>query len=110
MCMAMAVITTKPLRMLATEIFLAHREAIRQVVAQHHHLNPRLIGAVLYGEELSENDLDLLVEAQPNATLQDLGAIQFELEKLLGVPVEVLTSTDLPGKIRDRVLREAVPV
>jgi hypothetical protein len=59
---------------------------------------------------LGENDLDLLVDALPGATLLDLGAIQFELEKSLGVPVEVITPADLPSRHRDRVLTEAIPV
>jgi predicted nucleotidyltransferase len=93
-----------------TEVFLSQRESIRQVVEKHHHSNPRFFGPVLYGEEVGENDLDLLVDPQPNATLLDLGSIQSELEKMLGVPVEVLTPADLPTKIREQVLRESVPV
>jgi hypothetical protein len=41
---------------------------------------------------------------------QDSGAIQAELEKLPGGPVEVITSAGLPAKHRERVLREAIPV
>jgi uncharacterized protein len=46
----------------------------------------------------------------PGATLFDLGAIQIELEEMLGVSVEVLTPADLPLKFRAQVLLEAVPV
>jgi predicted nucleotidyltransferase len=49
-----------------------------------------------------------LVDALPGATLFDLGAIQVELEALLGVPVDVLTPGDLPARFRDVVVREAV--
>ena len=93
-----------------SEIFLSSRAAIRKVVESHRSCNPRLFAFVLYGNDLGENDLDLLVDALPGSTLQDLGAIQAELEKMLGVPVEVITPADLPSKHRDRVLREAVPV
>jgi predicted nucleotidyltransferase len=93
-----------------SEIFKSQRELIRSVVASYRHCNPRLFAFVLYGEDLGESDLDLLVDALPGATLLDLGAIQFELEKTLGVPVEVITPGDLPSKFRDRVLSEAVPV
>ncbi|MBI5890012.1 MAG: nucleotidyltransferase [Nitrosomonadales bacterium] len=93
-----------------TEIFKSQREFIRRVVESHRHHNPRLFAFVLYGEDLGENDLDLLVENLPGATLQDLGAIQAELEKKLGIPVEVITPADLPSKFRDRVLREAIAV
>jgi predicted nucleotidyltransferase len=93
-----------------SEIFRSYRAEIRRVVEKHRSSNPRLFAFVLYGEDLGENDLDLLVDALPGSTLQDLGAIQAELEKLLGVPVEVITPADLPSRHRDKVLQEAIPV
>lgn len=63
-----------------------------------------------YGTDAEGSDLDLLVDALPGATLFDLGALQVELEDLLGVPVDLLTPADLPQKFRDQVLREACPV
>jgi predicted nucleotidyltransferase len=93
-----------------SEVFKSQREAIRQVVESHRAHNPRLFGYVLYGEDLNENDLDLLVDAASGATLFDLGTIQVELEELLGVPVQVVTPADLPTKYRDQVLSEAVAV
>ena len=40
----------------------------------------------------------------------DLGGLQFELEGLLGRSVDVVTERGLKARIRERVLREAVPV
>jgi predicted nucleotidyltransferase len=37
-----------------------------------------------------------------------LGGLQYELEQLLGRPVDVLTQRGLKSRIRERVLREAV--
>lgn len=88
----------------------SHREIIRRVAENHHTCNPRVFGSVLHGEDLDESDLDLLVDPLPGATLFDLGAIQIELEEVLGVSVDVLTPGDLPLKFREQVLREAVPV
>lgn len=56
------------------------------------------------------SDLDLLVDALPGATLLDLGALQVELEALLGVKVDLLTPGDLPPAFRDQVLAEARPI
>jgi uncharacterized protein len=56
------------------------------------------------------SDLDLLVEPTPQTTLMDIGAIRFELKKLLGLEVDVLTPNGLPARFRDQVLREALPV
>ena len=72
--------------------------------------NPRVFGSVLRGEDSSDSDLDLLVDALPGATLLDLGAVQIELEELLGVSVDVLTPGDLPAKFRDQILKEAALV
>ena len=40
----------------------------------------------------------------------DLGGLQVEVEELLGVSVDLLTPGDLPSKVRDQVLAQAVPV
>jgi hypothetical protein len=40
----------------------------------------------------------------------DVAAIQVELERLLGVPVDVLTPNALPASFRQAVLQQAVPV
>jgi uncharacterized protein len=61
-------------------------------------------------EDTEESDLDLLVEPSPQMSLMDIAAIQVELEKLLGVTVDVLTPNALPAKFRSTVLAEAVPV
>jgi predicted nucleotidyltransferase len=93
-----------------SEIFRSSRASIRKVVESHRAANPRLFAFVLYGHDMAEKDLDLLVDPLPGSTLQDLGSIQAELEKMLGVPVEVVTPGDLPVKHRDRMLSEAIPV
>jgi predicted nucleotidyltransferase len=40
----------------------------------------------------------------------DVAKIQIELEKLLGVSVDVLTPKALPDRFRHLVLAEAIPV
>jgi predicted nucleotidyltransferase len=40
----------------------------------------------------------------------DIAKIQVELEKLLGISVDVLTPKELPDKFRSSVLAEAVPL
>jgi len=55
-------------------------------------------------------DVDFLVELEPGRSLLDLGGLQYELERLLGCSVDVVTERGLRARIRERVLREAVPV
>lgn len=88
----------------------AHRAVIRSVVERYRACNPRVFGSVLHGDDEDGSDLDLLIEPTKNTTLMDVAGIQVELEKLLGVPVDVLTPNALPDKFRQLVLDEAVPV
>jgi hypothetical protein len=86
------------------------RAAVREAAARHRTINPRVFGSVLHGRDREGSDVDILVDALPGATLFDLGGLQVELEDLLGVRVDLLTPGDLPPKLRERVLREAVPI
>jgi predicted nucleotidyltransferase len=86
---------------------LAHRADILRIVAANRAANARVFGSVLHGDDGDESDLDILVDALPGATLLDLGAIQVELEDLLGVSVDVVTPQDLPPKFRRAVIDEA---
>lgn len=90
-----------------SEALLAHRQDILRIVTTNRAANARVFGSVLHGDDSDESDLDLLVDALPGATLLDLGAIQVELEDLLGVSVDVVTPQDLPPKFRRDVLDEA---
>lgn len=87
-----------------------YRETIRRIIERGRLRNPRVFGSVARGEDRDGSDLDLLVDASPGTTLFDLGGLQVELEELLGVQVELLTPGDLPARIRERVLSEAVPL
>jgi predicted nucleotidyltransferase len=90
---------------------LEHKEAaVREAVSRFRSTNPRVFGSVLLGTDQEGSDLDLLVDALPGATLFDLGALQAELEDLLGVSVDILTPGDLPLKFRAQVLSQARPI
>lgn len=86
------------------------RAAVREAVARFHISNPRVFGSVVSGTDQDGSDLDLLVDVAQGITLFDLGGLQYELETLLGVPVDVLTAKDLPEKFRSQILLQAMPV
>ncbi|TWJ33020.1 nucleotidyltransferase family protein [Geobacter argillaceus] len=88
----------------------AHREQVRSIALSHRVLNIRVFGSVLHGDDTEESDLDLLVDPTPETTLMDIGAIRFELRRLLGIQVDVLTPKALPASFRDRVIKEARPL
>lgn len=88
----------------------SHREGIRRVVEAHRACNARVFGSVVHGEDTEDSDLDILIDPTPETTLMDVAAIQVELQRLLGVSVDVLTPRALPDKFRSVVISEAVPV
>jgi len=93
-----------------SEALALHRTQIREIALRHRVSGVRVFGSVLRGDDVAGSDLDLLVDPTPATTLMDIGAIRFELKKLLGLEVDVLTPNGLPAKFRDQVLREAVAV
>jgi len=54
-----------------------------------------------------ESDLDLLVDPGGSNTLLTIAGLKIDAEKLLGVPVSVLTPNGLPPKFRSEVLQQA---
>ena len=88
----------------------AHRADIRRVVAANRATNVRVFGSVLHQADTEESDLDLLVDPTEDTTLLDIARIQGQLQKLLGITVDVLTPKALPKSFRDRIVAEAIPV
>ena len=93
-----------------SEALSLHRAQIREIALRHRVSSVRVFGSTLRGDDVAGSDLDLLVEPTPQTTLMDIGAIRFELKKLLGLEVDVLTPNGLPASFREQVLREARPV
>lgn len=103
--MTLNVGSTKPSVALAS-----NRDAIRRVVEAHRARNARVFGSVTRGLDAEGSDLDILIDPTPETTLMDVAAIQVELQRLLRVPVDVLTPEALPETFRSAVLSEAVSV
>lgn len=87
-----------------------NRKAIREAAARNRTANPRVFGSVVRGEDTEESDLDLLVDDLDGTTLLDICGLQSDLEKLLGIRVDVLTPENLPEKWREQIVAEALPV
>jgi len=86
------------------------RDEIKRIAAQHGAVSIRLFGSVARGEAGPESDVDFLVEVGPNTSSWFPAGLIVDLEDLLGRRVEVVVQRALNTDIRDRVLREAVPV
>jgi predicted nucleotidyltransferase len=96
--------------MLPSTALQIHREAIVRIALSHRVTNVRVFGSVVRGDDKEGSDLDLLVEPTRETTMLDIGAIRYELKKLLGISVDVLTPRALPDHFRARVLSEAAPL
>lgn len=93
-----------------SDILKQQRALILRIIAAHHGLNPRVFGSVAHHTDTPRSDIDILVDVAPGTSLLSLGAMQFELQESVGIPVDLLTAGDLPERFRDTVLREARPL
>ena len=96
------------MRMNLSQTLQDQRTAMIAAAQRHRTHNLRVFGSVARGTAQLASDIDLLVDTLPGATLFDLGALQVELEELLGARVDLLTLGDLPISFRDTVLSEAI--
>ncbi|MBI3596379.1 MAG: nucleotidyltransferase family protein [Nitrospirae bacterium] len=92
------------------ELLKVKREEILRIAAKHGARNVRIFGSVARGQAGAQSDLDVLVDLEPGHSLIDLGGFLMDLQDLLGCKVDVVTEKGLRERIRDRVLREAVPI
>lgn len=60
----------------------------------------------------SESDIDLLVEFQPDAPvdLVDHASLMFDLERLVGRKVDLVSKRGLKPRIRESILQQARPL
>ncbi len=86
------------------------RNDILSIAARHGARNVRVFGSVARGEARPDSDVDILVDMEPGRSLFDLGGLLYDLQTLLGVDVAVVTEKGLRQRIREQVLREAVPL
>lgn len=92
------------------ELVRDKRDHVLRLAARHGARNVRLFGSVARAESGPDSDIDFLVDLEPGRSLLDHAALVVDLEDLLGCHVDVVTDRGLRPKIRDRVLKDAVPV
>ena len=85
-------------------------ERIVETARQHGARSVRVFGSMARGTHTDESDLDLLVEFEPGRDLFDLIELKRELEEALGRSVDIVTERSLSPYIREKVLREAMPL
>jgi len=86
------------------------RKQVLETAAHYGAYNVRVFGSVARGEADEASDIDLLVNLEPGRSLMDLGGMLYVLQILLGTNVDVVTEKGLRPRIREQVLREAIPL
>jgi hypothetical protein len=92
------------------QVLEGKRDEILRIAARHGAHNLRVFGSAARGEARPDSDVDFLVDCGPNRSPFFPGGLLADLEDLLGRRVQVLTEPALHPYIRDRVLKEAVPL
>jgi uncharacterized protein len=85
------------------------REFVAEFCRRNHVQRLSLFGSVLTDRFRPESDVDFLIEFEPEHVpgFFALARMQFELEAVVGKPVDLRTPKDLSRYFRDDVLRSA---
>ena len=86
------------------------REKVIETAARFGATNVRIFGSVARGEATEASDIDILVTMAPGRSLMDLGGLLVELQELLGTDVDIVTEKGLRPRIREQILKDAVPL
>ncbi len=87
-----------------------HRQEILALATRHGAKHVRIFGSVSRGDADEQSDADFLVDMEPGRSLMDMGGLLMDLQELLGCNVDVVSEKGLRPRIRERVLKEAMPL
>jgi predicted nucleotidyltransferase len=87
-----------------------HRAEIRALAAHHGIEDVRVFGSMARGDADESSDVDLLVTLPRGRSGLALGGLLMDVEALLHRRVDVVTAGSLHPALRERVLKEAVPL
>jgi len=86
------------------------KEEAVPILRSHDVVESALFGSVAKGKATSESDVDFLVRFTGSKTLFDLIDLKDKLEQRLARRVDIVTYDSLNARIRDSVLRYAIPL
>ena len=73
------------------------KKQIYQIAAKYEIKQVYVFGSVARGDETNLSDVDFLVEMESGASSFGIGAFQFEVQKLLGIQIDVVPTFALPN-------------
>ena len=96
--------------MATDDLLKRNREQILRVCAKHGARNVRVFGSFARGEAGPHSDVDLLVDVGSEHSAWFPGGLLMDLQDLLGRKVDIVEPDALHWYLRDRILKEAVPL
>lgn len=99
--------------MKASEMLNLHREQIRSLAKNYEKRkirNLRVFGSVVHGNDTEKSDIDIVIDTDDDIGLFAVGGLQYELESILGKPVDLIMSDSIPSFYRDKILNSAEPI
>jgi len=73
------------------------KKQIYQIAAQYGIKQVYVFGSVARGDDTNRSDVDFLIEMESGASAFGVGAFQFEVQKLLGIQIDVVPTFVLPN-------------
>lgn len=90
------------------DVLQEKRSQILKIASEHGIKNIRVFGSVARFEEGPASDLDLLVDFEKGRSLFDLIRFKQEVEDLLRIRVDVVTTKSIHWSMKEDVLNEAI--
>ena len=85
------------------DILKSKRLDILALAEQRGARNVRVFGSVARGQARPDSDIDFLVDLEPGRSLLDLSGLLMDLQRLLGLEVDVVTEAGLRPRLRQQV-------
>jgi hypothetical protein len=88
----------------------SHRTQLRSLASRYGLSSIRVFGSMARDDASNLSDVDFLVEGSGPLSGFSLGALLMDAQDLLGRKVDIVTVNSLHPLMRDRVLRESLPI
>jgi len=92
------------------ELLRQRRDEILEIARSHGVERIRVFGSVVRSEDSPTSDIDLLVDIGSETSSWFPAGLILDLQSMLGRRIDVVTERGLSPWLRERVLREAIPL
>lgn len=88
----------------------SHRSEILKIISAAGGSNVRVFGSLAKGEDGPQSDVDLLFTMNDVLGLMGIARLEVKLKDLIGADVDLVPDSSIRPGIREKVLRQAVPL